>query len=186
MPAIPTPAESTDATATALARWEAEEAAVRARLADAGVARPEQLAGLSGLEIFEAMARGDLPHAPISDAADIWPIAFSRGHFVYQGRPSARHFNPMGSVHGGWIATLLDSALGCAVQTTLSAEQAYTTAELKVSYVRAVTPALGLVRAEAQVINAGRQLGFAEARLVGPDGRLYAHATTTCLVFARR
>lgn len=180
------PVTDPDEIAATLARWEAEEAAVRARLAGAGVARPEQLVGLSGLQIFEAMGRGELPHVPISDAADIWPMACSPGRFVFQGRPSARHFNPMGTVHGGWVATLLDSALGCAVQTTLSAEQAYTTAELKVSYVRAVTLAAGLVRAEAEVISAGRQLAFAEARLVGPDGRLYAHATTTCLVFARR
>ena len=174
-----------DDTIATLARWEADEAAARARLAGAGIARPEQLAGLSGLAIFEAMARGELPHVPICDAADFWPIEFAPGRFVFQGRPSARHFNPMGTVHGGWVATLLDSALGCAVQTTLSAEQAYTTAELKVSFVRVLTPAAGLVRAEAQVISAGRQLGFAEARLVGPDGRLYAHATTTCLIFDR-
>jgi uncharacterized protein (TIGR00369 family) len=90
----------------------------------------------------------------------------------------------MGTVHGGWIATLLDSAVGCAIHTTLPPGTAYTTAELKISYVRALTPAVGLVRAEGRVINAGRRLGFAEGRINGPDGKLYAHATTTCLVIS--
>jgi len=86
-------------------------------------------------------------------------------------------------VHGGWFATLLDSALGCAVHSALPAGKGYTTLELKVNLVRALTDAVPLVRAEGKLIYLGRQVGTAEARLVGPDAKLYAHATTTCLVF---
>ena len=91
--------------------------------------------------------------------------------------------NPLGTVHGGWFATLLDSALGCAVHTMMPPGRSYTTAELGVNLVKAITPKVQRVRAEGKVIHCGRQLATAEARLVGPDGTLYAHATTTCLVF---
>ncbi|MFM2056660.1 MAG: hypothetical protein RLY71_1045 [Pseudomonadota bacterium] len=170
--------------AATLARWEADEARVRARLAPGGVARPAQVAHLSGLQIFEAMAAGELPSVPISETMDFWPVEFEPGRFVFQGRPSARFLNPMGTIHGGWIATLLDSCVACAVHSLLPAGRGYTTAELKISYVRALTPQVGLVRAEGRIINSGRQIGFAEGRLVGPDGKLYAHATTTCIVLA--
>jgi uncharacterized protein (TIGR00369 family) len=181
----PADGASADTIAATVARWNADEQLRRARLAPSGLARPEQVAGLSGLEIFEAMSAGELPAVPIGEACDFCPVGFGPGWFVFQGRPSARFFNPMGSIHGGWIATLLDSALGCCVHTTVPAGSAYTTAELKVSYLRALTPAVPIVRAVGQVINAGRRLGFAEARLLGPDGKLYAHATTTCLIFER-
>ncbi|MDT7838510.1 PaaI family thioesterase [Aquabacterium sp. OR-4] len=165
-----------------LARWEADEARVRGLLAEPGVARREQLAGMTGMDMFEAIGSGCLPSVPIGAAMDFWPVAYERGQFVFQGRPSARFLNPLGTIHGGWIATLLDSAVACAVHTLLPADTSYTTAELKVSYVRALTLDVPLVRAEGKVINSGRTLGFAEGRLVGPDGRLYAHATTTCVV----
>ena len=102
---------------------------------------------------------------------------------MFQGTPGPQLLNPMGSVHGGWFATLLDSALGCAVHTTMPPGRGYTTAELGVNMVRAISTKVPRVRAIGQVIHAGRQLATAEARLVGPDGTLYAHATTTCLVF---
>ena len=105
------------------------------------------------------------------------------GHAVFQGTPGVAHLNPMGTVHGGWFVTLLDLALGCAVHTRMKPGQGYTTAELSVNIVRALTPKVTRVRAEGKVIHCGRQLATAEARLIGPDGTLYAHATTTCLVF---
>ena len=89
----------------------------------------------------------------------------------------------MGTVHGGWFATLLDSALGCSIHTRMEPGRGYTTAELGINLVKAITPKVQRVRAEGRVIHSGRQLATAEARLVGPDGTLYAHATTTCLVF---
>jgi uncharacterized protein (TIGR00369 family) len=102
---------------------------------------------------------------------------------VFQGRPQRRHYNPLGTVHGGWFATLLDSAVGCAIHATLPAGKGYTTLELKVNMVRPLNDGVPLVRAEGKVIHAGRQVATAEGRIVGPDGKLYAHATTTCLIF---
>ena len=169
-----------------VAQWRTEEAAVRARLAaTAGYARPDQLMGRTGLEIFEAIFAGELPRPPIGDTLDIVPIHIERGLAVFQGRPQLKHYNPLGIVHGAWFAALLDSAVGCAVQSTLPAGKVYTTLELHLNFVRALTEAVPLVRAEGKLIHAGRQVATAEGRLVGPDGKLYAHATTTCLVFDR-
>lgn len=173
-----------DEIAATLMIWGQQEAAVRARLAPPGLARPEDLLHRTGLQMFEAIGNGELPSVPIGATMDFWPIEFEHGRAVFQGRPSAQYLNPMGTVHGGWIATLLDTCVGCAVHTTLPAGKGYTTAELKISYIRALTPKTPLVRAEGKVINAGRQVGFAEGRLYGPDGKLYAHATTTCVVLS--
>jgi uncharacterized protein (TIGR00369 family) len=132
---------------------------------------------------MQAMLAGDLPFAPIAKTLDFSLIAVTPGVALFQGKPGPAHFNPMGGVHGGWFATLLDSALGCAVHTLMPAGRGYTTAELSVNYVRGLSPKVGRVRAEGKVIHCGRQLATAEARLFGPDGTLFAHATTTCLVF---
>jgi uncharacterized protein (TIGR00369 family) len=175
-------AEGNEGKAEVLVRWEREAADARRRMGHAGVVDLEQSRHLTGLQLFAAIAVGQAPFPHVCETADIWPVAFSQGRFTYQGRPSRAFLNPMGTIHGGWIATLLDTAVGCAVHTTLPLGASYTTAELKVSYVRAITLQVPLVRAEATVINAGRRLGFAEGRIVGPDGRVYAHATTTCLV----
>lgn len=148
-----------------------------------GVARPDQIAGKSGLETMQAMLRGELPHAAIAHTLDFLVIGIGDGEATFQGTPGPQHFNPMGSVHGGWFATLLDSALGCAVHTKMPPGRGYTTAELSVNIVKALTPKVQRVRAIGRVIHCGRQLATADARLVGPDGTLYAHATTTCLVF---
>jgi uncharacterized protein (TIGR00369 family) len=167
-----------------LARWREEEQAVASTLAaEVGWASPQQVSGLSGLEVFEAIFAGRLPRPPIGETLDFMPIRIERGLAVFQGRPQARHYNPMGTVHGGWFATLLDSAVGCAVHSTLPPGKGYTTLELKLNLVRALTDAVPLVRAEGRVLHAGRQVATAEGRLVGPDDRLYAHATTTCLIF---
>lgn len=149
----------------------------------AGVARPEQVMGKTGLELMQAMLQGELPYAAIAKTLDFCLLEVSPGVAIFQGSPGPAHLNPMGTVHGGWYATLLDSALGCAVHTLMPAGRAYTTAELSVNVVRAIPLKVQRVRAEGKVIHCGRQLATAEARLVGPDGTLYAHATTTCLVF---
>jgi uncharacterized protein (TIGR00369 family) len=115
---------------------------------------------------------------------DFLMVEVGTGCAVFQGTPGVAHYNPLGSVHGGWFATLLDSALGCAVHSMMPAGRAYTTAELHVNLVRAITTGVPRVRAIGQAVHCGRQLATAEARLVGPDGTLYAHASTTCLVFA--
>jgi len=114
---------------------------------------------------------------------DFVPVEAERGRMVYQGTPKSDYYNPIGSVHGGYIATLLDSALGCAVQTMLERGFGYTTLELKVNYVRPLTDRTGPVRAEANVVNVSRQIGVAQGRLVDAAGRMYAWASTTCLIF---
>ena len=169
-----------------LEQWLAQEREILARLEAGpgpGVARPDQIAGLTGLQQMQAMLRGELPYAAIARTLDFLIVEVGDGTAVFQGTPSADHLNPMGTVHGGWFATLLDSALGCAVHTRMLPGRGYTTAELGVNLVKAITPKVPRVRAEGRVIHCGRQLATAEARLVGPDGTLYAHATTTCLVF---
>lgn len=169
-----------------LARWLAEEAAVRERQrhgAGPGVTPREVVLSIDGLTLMQRNLSGDLPHAAIADTLDFMLVEVARGRAVFQGAPGPRHFNPMGGIHGGWYATLLDSALGCAVHTMMPVGRAYTTAELSVNLVKAIPPGLPRVRAEGSVLHCGRQLATAEARLVGPDGTLYAHGTTTCLVF---
>ncbi len=169
-----------------LAAWIAEEDEIAKRMnagPGPGVARPEQVAGKTGLEMMHAMLAGEIPFAAIAKTLNFALISVAPGQAVFQGTPLPEHLNPLGTIHGGWFATLLDSALGCAVHTLMPVGRAYTTAELGVNLVKALTPRVQRVRAEAKVIHCGRQLATAEARLVGADGTLYAHATTTCLVF---
>ncbi|MES2483717.1 MAG: PaaI family thioesterase [Pseudomonadota bacterium] len=169
-----------------LEAWLAREAEVRAihdRGAGPGVIQPEQTAGLTGLEIMQGLLRGELHSPPIAQTLSFTLVEVGPGRAVFQGAPAREHLNPMGAIHGGWYATLLDSALGCAVMTGLPAGRAYTTAELSVNIVRAIGERAPRVRVEGKLIHCGRQLATAEARLYGPDGTLYAHGTTTCLVF---
>jgi len=169
--------------AQVLAQWQADEAERRKHFAAPGVSRPDQVVGKTGLQFFEGIFSGELPPAPISTTLDFIAIEMTHGRAVFQGKPGLNHYNPLGTVHGGWIATLLDSCVGCAVHTTLPAGKAYTTAELKVNYVRAVTTRVPLLRAIGTVIHVGSRMATAEGRLVGPDGKLYAHASTTCFIF---
>ncbi|PKO44689.1 MAG: aromatic compound catabolic protein [Betaproteobacteria bacterium HGW-Betaproteobacteria-3] len=170
-----------------LETWLAEEREIAARMEagpGAGVARPDQIAGKTGLEVMRALRNGEIPYAPIGKTLDFILVEVSEGRAVFQGTPGPAHLNPMGGIHGGWYATLLDSALGCAVHTLMPPGRGYTTAELGINLVRAINPAKApRVRAIGTVVHCGRQLATAEARLVGPDGTLYAHGTTTCLVF---
>jgi uncharacterized protein (TIGR00369 family) len=169
-----------------LESWLAQERAVRKRLergAGPGVATPAQIAGKSGLQIMQGLLSGELPYASISKPMDFLLIDVGQGQAVFQGTPGLQLMNPLGTVHGGWFATLLDSALGCAVHTMMPPGRAYTTAELSVKMVKAITVKVQRVRAIGQVVHCGRQLATAEARLIGPDGTLYAHASSACLVF---
>jgi uncharacterized protein (TIGR00369 family) len=170
-----------------LQHWIAQDAAVRARAlaggGKPGIASPAQVASKTGLEIMQAMLAGELPYPHIAETLDFALIEVAPGQATFQGTPQLKHYNPMGSVHGGWYATLLDSAVGCAVHTMMPAGRAYTTAELSLNIVRAASHKTGPLRAIGNVIHCGRQLATAEGRIVGADGTLYAHATTTCLVF---
>ena len=167
--------------------WLEQSAAVRARMlaggGGPGVATPEQYAGKTGLEQMQGMLQGAMPYPPIAQTLDFALVEVALGKAVFQGTPQWAHYNPMGSVHGGWYATLLDSAVGCAVHTMMPIGRGYTTAELSVNIVRAASLSSGPLRAIGTVIHCGKQLATAEGRIVGPDGKLYAHATTTCLVF---
>lgn len=167
-------------------QWRADEDRVRARLGAVNTELRPDIANLTGMQIFEAIFAGELPPPPIGDTLDFLPIHMAPGEAVFQGSPKRRHYNPLGAVHGGWFATLLDSAVGCAIHTTLPAGKAFTTLELKVNMVRALNDTVPLVRAEGKIIHVGRQVATAEGRIVGPDGKLYAHATTTCLIFDQR
>jgi uncharacterized protein (TIGR00369 family) len=168
-------------------QWLDAAATVHARIL-AGGGKPgfadlKQVAGMTGLAILQAMLAGEIPYSHIGETMDFSLIEIEAGKATFQGTPQLKHLNPMGGVHGGWYATLLDSAVGCAVHTMMPAGRAYTTAELSVNIVRAATPKTGPLRAIGTVLHCGRQLATAEGRIVGPDGKLYAHATTTCLVF---
>lgn len=166
-----------------LANWQVDDSRIRATLGSVGITSPAQLASMSGQSFFDAMFSGELPSPPIGETLDFIPIHIEDGNAIFQGRPSQQHYNPLGSVHGGWFCTILDSAVGCAIHSTLLAGKGYTTLEIKVNMIRALTKAIPLVRAEANIIHVGRQTATAEGRIVGPDGKLYAHATTTCLIF---
>ncbi|OOG52240.1 aromatic compound catabolic protein [Polaromonas sp. C04] len=170
-----------------LARWTNQLNEVRGRMlaggGKPGLASPSVVAGKTGLEIMQAMLAGEAPYPHIAETLDFALVEVGPGTAVFQGTPQLKHYNPLGSVHGGWYATLLDSAVGCAVHTMMPAGRGYTTAELSVNIVRAASIKSGPLRAIGSVIHCGRQLATAEGRIVGPDGKLYAHATTTCLVF---
>jgi uncharacterized protein (TIGR00369 family) len=153
-----------------------------ARKTATGVSTVETIRSMSGLDFLRAIVDGTLPHPPIGDAMNFCFLEAAKGHAVFLGVPTQSHYNPIGSVHGGWACTLLDSCMACSVQTTLAAGQGYTTVELKVNLVRPISSETGPIRAEGRVINAGRTIATAEGRLIGSDGKLYAHGTTTCLI----
>jgi uncharacterized protein (TIGR00369 family) len=165
------------------ALWLAEAAAMRAALTAPGVATREQLRERSGLDFLGAIGAGELPPPPINDLMGIVPISVEPGRAVFQGTPGKQHYNPSGSVHGGYAATMLDTAVGCAIHTMLPAGKGFTTLELKINYIRAMNEDTGPVRAEGKVITLGGQVGIAEGRITDAGGKLYAFATTTCLVF---
>jgi uncharacterized protein (TIGR00369 family) len=163
--------------------WNDVAARVSARAANWGVSSQEDLRRRSGLEFLRAIARGELPSPPIGRTLNFFLLDVEEGRAVFQGTPTFDSMNPIGSIHGGWASTLLDSCMACAIQTTLRAGYAYTTVELKVNLVRALLPETGPVRAEGKVIHAGRQIATSDGKLYGADGRLYAHGTTTCVIF---
>ena len=144
-------------------------------------------AGLSGLEQLRAVFDPNRPEREpgIGKTMGFSIVEIEEGRVVFGGRPDESVYNPIGTVHGGYAATLLDSAVGCAVHSTLKAGQGYTTLELKVAYHRAMTKDTGPVRAEGKVVKVGSRAAFAEGRITDARGRLYATATSTLLVFDR-
>lgn len=138
--------------------------------------------GMSGLAALRAILAGEIPPPPITSALGFRVTAVDEGSVTFAFAPAEYHYNPIGSVHGGVAATLLDSAMGCSVHTLLPAGVGYTTLEIKVNYIRPLTAASGEVRAVGNVLHLGNKTAIAEGKLLGADGKLYAHATTTCLI----
>ena len=136
----------------------------------------------SGFDFLCAIRDGKLPHPQIAKTLDFQLVVVEKGFVVWEGSPKAEYFNPLGRVHGGWIATLLDSCMGCAGHTMLDAGYPYTTLDLKVNYTRGIMPKVGLLRAEGRVVHSGRTMLSMEGRLVDQAGKIYAHGTSVCLV----
>ena len=148
-----------------------------------GIASPDQLADLTGLEQLQKMLSGEFPTPPIAHVLNFTLTGASEGRAEFTGEPKADYFNPMGIIHGGWMATLLDSAMGCAVHSVLNPRETYTTLEYKVNCVRAVTAQTGKMVCEGKIIHRGRTIATSEAALKDAKGKLYAHGVTTCMVF---
>jgi len=148
-----------------------------------GLVPPEVAATMGGLELLQGMIAGRFPGPPILELIGFDLVEVEKVRAVFVGVPAFKHYNPLGTVHGGYAATLLDSCMGCSVHTTLPKGTGYTTLEFKVSLVRALTEETGPVRAEGRVISSGRRVATADGRLTDAGGRLLAHATTTCLIF---
>lgn len=138
---------------------------------------------MSGIEYLKAMQSGELPPPPITALIGMTMVEASEGRVVFAAEPAEYHYNPLGTVHGGVAATLLDSAMGCVVQSLLPAGTGYTTLEIKVNYLRPITSATGTVTCEGTVIHLGGRTATAEARVTDAAGKLYAHGTTTCIIF---
>jgi uncharacterized protein (TIGR00369 family) len=136
----------------------------------------------AGIDFLRAMRDGDLPPPPIAVLLGFRLTEVEPGHVVFECTPGEQHYNPIGVVHGGLAMTLLDSAMGCSVQTRTPAGGGYTTLEAKTNLVRAITDKTGRLRAIGKLIHMGSRIATAEARLVDANGKLFAHATTTCIV----
>jgi uncharacterized protein (TIGR00369 family) len=148
-----------------------------------GLTPLDVVASMSGIDFLRKMFAGEFPHATMMQQVGLTGGHAEPGVVVFRAVPGPEHYNPIGSVHGGFTATLLDSAMGCAVQSMLPQGRLYTTLEFKIMLVKGISRDTGEVRAEGRALNVGRRVGTAEGRLTDTQGRLLAHGTTTCLVF---
>ena len=148
-----------------------------------GLIQPEAWREQSGLEIFRKMAAGEFPQPPIAGTLDFCLAKIENGYAEFVGAPKAAYYNPLGTTHGGFIATLLDSAMACAIHSTLEAGKGSTSLEFKVNFARPIFEQTGQLTAVGKTINVGRQIATAEGKLIDKNGKLYAHATTTCFIF---
>ena len=148
-----------------------------------GTVSAEKRREMSGLQFVQGLADGTLPLNTIAGTLGYDVSEAANGRVVVTIEPNGTHLNPAGTVHGGLAATLLDSCMGLAIQSTLTKGVAQTTVEFKISLIRPITPQTGPIRAEGTVLNCGRRVGTAEGRITDGKGRLLAHGTTTCLIF---
>jgi uncharacterized protein (TIGR00369 family) len=147
-----------------------------------GIVDPKEAMKLPGIEFMRGIVEGKFPAPPIAKTLNFRLAEVEPGRAVFVSTPSIETYNPLATAHGGYVATLLDSAMGVAVHSKLAAGQFYTTLEFKVNFVRPVLADTGEVRAEGNVVHFGKRSATAEARLYDHDGKLYAHASTTCLI----
>ena len=147
-----------------------------------GVAGPDETAPLTGKEILQAIIEGRLPHPPISQTLTFWLVEIGDGSAAFEGEPGDHLLNPMGTAHGGWAMTLIDSATGCAGYSLMPAGAGFRTVETKVNLSRPITSDTGRVRAQAHVVSQTRQIISTEARVTSRDGRILAHGTSTLMV----
>lgn len=152
-------------------------------IAKSGVVSQETLLAHDGVSFLQGIVEGRLPPPPIAETLGFRLVAVEKGLARFEGEPQLRHYNPIGVVHGGFAMTLLDSALGCAIHSTLAKGEAYTTLEIKVNLVRPITAQTGPVIAEGRIVHRGRTVGTSEGDIKDRTGKLYAHATTTCMIF---
>ncbi|CTQ68345.1 MAG: PaaI family thioesterase [Labrenzia sp.] len=143
----------------------------------------EQVAGISGMDVFKLMLDGQLPAPPIMLQSNIRLKEFDHGRAVFVGQPEKQFLNPLGTIHGGWISTILDSALSCAVHTCLEPGEFYTTTSLTVNMVRPLMPGSGEVTCEGRIVHRGSRLATSEGELKDARGKLIAHATVSCMIF---
>lgn len=148
-----------------------------------GLVSPQVLTSYSGIEFLRAIVAGSLPQPPISQTLGFHLVEVDEGRAVFEGLPELHHYNPIGTVHGGFAATLLDSALGCAIFSTIAKGDTWTTLEMKLNFVRRMTKDTGPVRAEGRILHRGRTVATSEGDVKDRAGRIYAHATTTCMIF---
>jgi uncharacterized protein (TIGR00369 family) len=142
-----------------------------------------ELAHYTGLQLLQRVVAGEYPAPSIAARMNFALVEIEEGRAVFRGMPGERHLNPLGGVHGGWAATVMDSALGCCIHAMLGIGEAFSTAEMKINYTRPITPQTGIVTCEGKVVHKGRTLAVSEARLTDGQGRLLAFGTETCSIF---
>lgn len=176
---------ATESKATAAdirAQWLEDEKRLRARAKPPASVVLQTAMQYSGLEFLRAIMNGELPAVPMGETLDYFMVVVEPGYVVFQGNPRPAFFNPLGSVNGGWMASLLDACTAGAFQSMVPTGKGFTTLEFKVNLTRVVMPEVGPLRAEGKIIAMGSRVGSAEGRLVDAAGRIYAHAVSTCLV----
>ena len=149
-----------------------------------GLVPREIAAATSGLEFLRGLLDGKFPSPPFAEVSDVWPVSVEKGRIVFEATPSSRFYNPMGVVHGGWLSLLVDTAMGCAVHSALDAGQAYTTTDLRTTFVRPVNEATGRLRCEATLLQIGGRTASSEGRILDVRGALVAHGSESCLIFS--
>jgi uncharacterized protein (TIGR00369 family) len=149
-----------------------------------GLLSPDRAGSLCGVDFLRGIMDGLYPAPPFSEVADVWPVSIEVGRIVFEAAPSARFYNPMGIVHGGWIALLLDTVMGCAVHSALQPGRAFATVDMTTSFVRPVSEGTGTLRAEGTLLHLGHRIASAEGKVFDLADRLVAHGSESCAITA--